>query len=67
MKEAKAYGLDPNKTYEAVIQINEDEYHAMNFENKLGEKLGVDKKRVIYDMAIKRNGQTGRLLIREVE
>jgi hypothetical protein len=35
----------------------------MNFKNK----LGVDKKRVIYDMAVKRNGQTGRLLIREVK
>lgn len=66
-EEAKSYGLDPNKVYEAIIMLNEDEYRAMQRENQIGGKLGQKKERIIYNLNIKKDGRNGNLMIREVK
>ena len=66
-EEAKRYGLDANKIYEAIILLNEDEYRAMQHENQIGEKLGKEKERIIYNMNIKKDVKNGSLMIREVK
>ena len=45
--------------------VNEDEYKAMEFENKVEKKVGMDSKRDIYNINIK--VINGKLYLREAE
>ena len=46
------YNLQKNKIYKGIIIIPEDEYDAIQFENKLSKKLGKPMERRIYDVNV---------------
>lgn len=64
-QDASYYGLTPEKIYQAMLIVNEDEYKAMEFENKVEKKVGMDSKRDIYNINIK--VINGKLYLREAE